>query len=44
MEVATLLLSKAAELGILSPLGNCSAKQRILIYADDIVVFVKPSV
>jgi hypothetical protein len=44
MEVITILLSKAAELGILSPIGNCTAEQRVSIYADDVVIFVKPEV
>jgi hypothetical protein len=44
MEVATLLLSKAVEMGILSPIGNCSATQRVSIYADDVVIFIKPTV
>jgi hypothetical protein len=44
MEVITILLSKATELGILSPIGNCTAEQRVSIYADDVVIFVKPEV
>jgi hypothetical protein len=44
MEVATLLFSRAAEHGLISPIGNCRAGQRISIYADDVVLFVKPTV
>jgi hypothetical protein len=44
MEVKTALLSKATELGMLSPIGNCSATQRVSIYADDVVIFIKPTV
>jgi hypothetical protein len=44
MEVTTLLLCKAFELGMLSPIGNCSAAQRVSIYADNVVIFVKPTV
>jgi hypothetical protein len=44
MEVTTLLLCKPSDLGMLSPIGNCSAAQRVSIYADDVVIFVKPTV
>jgi hypothetical protein len=44
MEVATLLIKRAVEYGLLAPIGNCTTTQRISIYADDIVLFVKPEV
>jgi hypothetical protein len=44
MEVMTALLNKAVDLGALSPIGNCSATQRVSIYADDVIIFLKPSV
>jgi hypothetical protein len=44
MEVITLLMCKAAELGILSPIGNCAVAQRVSIYTDDVVIFIKPAV
>jgi hypothetical protein len=44
MEVITALLNKVVEMGILSPIGRCTAAQRISIYADDVIIFVKPSV
>jgi hypothetical protein len=44
MEVSMLLFSRAAEHGLLTPIGNCSAEQRLSIYADDVVVFLKPTV
>jgi hypothetical protein len=44
MEATTLMFSRASEYGLLSPIGNCSALQRISIYADDVVLFIKPTV
>jgi hypothetical protein len=38
------LLNKAVELSMLSTIGNCLATQRISIYADDMVIFIKPTV
>jgi hypothetical protein len=38
------LLNKAVELSMLSPIGNCLATQRVSIYADDVVIFIKPTV
>jgi hypothetical protein len=32
------------EYGLLAPISNCTTTQRISIYADDIVLFVKPEV
>jgi hypothetical protein len=44
MEVMTALLNMAVDMGMLSPIGNCSATQRISIYIDDVIIFLKPSV
>jgi hypothetical protein len=44
MEVTTALLKKVVDLGVMSQIGNCTAAQRISIYADDVVIFVKPTV
>jgi hypothetical protein len=44
MEVIMLLMCKAVELGILSPIGNCAVAQRVSIYADDVIIFIKPAV
>jgi hypothetical protein len=44
MEVVTLLFGKAVDHGLLSPIGNCSKLQRLSIFADDVVLFVKPKI
>jgi hypothetical protein len=44
MEVVTLLICRAAEQGLLSGIGNCNNLQRLSIYADDVVLFAKPTV
>jgi hypothetical protein len=44
MEVATLLIKRAVEYGLLAPIGNCTTTQRVSIYADDVVLFIKPEV
>ncbi|KAM0916483.1 hypothetical protein ACQ4PT_010152 [Festuca glaucescens] len=44
MEVVTILICKAADMGLLSPIGNCTNFQRLSVYADDVVIFVKPTV
>ncbi|KAM0872012.1 hypothetical protein ACQ4PT_039010 [Festuca glaucescens] len=44
MEVVTLLICRAAEQGLLSGIGNCNNLQCLSIYADDVVLFVKPTV
>jgi hypothetical protein len=43
MEVVTLIFSKAVDYGLLSPIGNCTKLQRLSIFADDVVLFVKPT-
>jgi hypothetical protein len=42
MDVLNNLFSKAGALGFLHPLSNRSITQRILLYADDVVLFIKP--
>ncbi|KAM0888848.1 hypothetical protein ACQ4PT_028082 [Festuca glaucescens] len=44
MEVLTLLVVKADQMGLLAKLRGCTLKQRISIYADDVCLFVKPIV
>jgi hypothetical protein len=44
MEVVTCLIRSAETQGLLSPIGNCTPEQRLSIYADDVVLFVKPAV
>jgi hypothetical protein len=43
MEALTVLISRAVEEQLLSPLVGCSPLQRLSIYADDVVLFVRPS-
>jgi hypothetical protein len=43
MEVVIVLFRRAADHGFLSPLGNCTQVQRVSIFADDVVIFVKPT-
>jgi hypothetical protein len=42
MQVLTLLFVKATEEDYLSRINGCSAMQRISIYADDVVLLIKP--
>ena len=44
MEIATLLFKKASEAGLLAPIANCGPTQRLSVYADDVVLFIKPMV
>jgi hypothetical protein len=44
MEAITLMVCRAAEAGLLSSFRNCTQLQRVSIYADDVVLFVKPSI
>jgi hypothetical protein len=44
MEALTALIARAVHDGLLSPLVGCSAAQRLSVYADDIVIFVRPTV
>jgi mannosylglycoprotein endo-beta-mannosidase len=44
MEALTLLVVRAAEDSLLSPLSGCTLKQRVSIYADDVALFLKPQV
>jgi hypothetical protein len=43
MEALTVLMNRAVGENLLSPLVGCSVMQRLLIYADDVVLFVRPS-
>jgi hypothetical protein len=42
LEVVTLLFGKALDHVLLSPIGNCTKLQRLSIFTDDLVLFVKP--
>jgi hypothetical protein len=42
MQVLTCLVSKAVEEEIVSNLAGITTMQRISIYADDVVLFLKP--
>jgi hypothetical protein len=44
MEVTTLLVKRATEHGLFSPIGNCTVTQRVSINADDVVLFLKPAI
>jgi hypothetical protein len=44
IEVVTCLIKNTEAQGLLSPIGNCTPEQRLSIYADDVVLFVKPAV
>jgi hypothetical protein len=44
MELITKLFCRTTNQGYLTPIGNCSSIQRILVYADDVVLFFKPEV
>ena len=38
------MIGMAVEESMLSPVGGCTAIQRVSIYADDVVIFLKPIV
>lgn len=42
MEVFTVLMIKASEANLLSVFRGCTALQSTFIYADDVVIFLKP--
>lgn len=42
MDVLNSLFKKAADLGILQPLGSRIHSERISLYADDVVIFIRP--
>jgi hypothetical protein len=44
MEVLTALISKAAQASLLMPIGRCTPIQRISIFADNVILFSKPTV
>ena len=43
MDVLTSIVSKGQEMGVLSTMPGCTSMQRISIYADDVVLFIKPT-
>jgi hypothetical protein len=43
MEVLTALVAWATQQNLLGSIGGCDPKQRISIYADDVVLFLKPT-
>ena len=43
MDVLTAIISKAHEARVLSPINGCSPMQRLSLYADDVVLFIKPA-
>jgi hypothetical protein len=42
MEALTALISKGVHLNLFSPIPGCSAIQRLSLYVDDVVLFVRP--
>jgi hypothetical protein len=44
MEALTALITRAIQEQLLSPLVDCLALQRLSIYADDVVLFIRPTV
>jgi hypothetical protein len=44
MEALTALIARAVHDDLLSPLVGCTAMQRLSVYADDVVTFVRPTV
>jgi hypothetical protein len=44
MEALTKLVDKATELGVISSYSGISAIPRLSIYADDVALFIKPSI
>jgi hypothetical protein len=42
MDVLNSLFVKASEVGLLQPLSNWTAGQRLSLYADDVALFIKP--
>jgi len=43
MDVLNSLFTKAGEIGLLQPLARHNASQTILLYADDVALFIKPA-
>ena len=43
MDVLTTIISKAPEARVLSTINGCSPMQRLSLYADDVVLFIKPT-
>ena len=43
MDVLTHIIIKAHEAGVMSTINGCSPVQRLSLYADDVVLFIKPT-
>jgi hypothetical protein len=43
MNIINLLIAKAAEMGLLQPLSSRNLQHRLSIYADDVVLFLRPA-
>ena len=43
MDVLTAIISKAHEARVLSTINGCSPMQRLSLYADDVVLFIRPT-
>ena len=43
MDVLTSLIIKAHNQGILSPIASCTPMQRLSLYADDVVLYIRPT-
>jgi hypothetical protein len=43
MDALNLLISKAAEAGLLQPLSSRSIQHRVSLYANDVILFLRPS-
>ena len=44
IEMLTALLTYTSEAHLFAPVGGCSALQRLSMYADDVVPFVRPDI
>lgn len=44
MDILTAIVVKAHELQVLSRMNGCCPMQRLSLYVDDVVLFIKPSV
>ena len=43
MDVLTAIIIKAHEARVMSTINGCSPMQRLSLYADDVVLFIKPT-
>jgi hypothetical protein len=44
MDILNLMVTKAADEGLLQPLSSWSIQHRVSLYADDVVMFLRPAV